>query len=388
MAEWLAERRRAGDSIAQHGFQHERLRAQAGLSACARPARTRRAAEFAGLDGEETRRAVEAGWRLMKLAGVEPDGFVAPAYAYTPALRARWARASAGGPACWACTARQGSRGSSPRRGARALSARGRCSRDAPCGWTCPPRTSSSPARWGRWSGCCPHRPAPSRRHLRRTGRSAGPGREDRGFERADAPHRGVAQRGQPEEVLERAQQREVVEGFLVEGAGLDKGREQQRADLAAARGRQVDPGRGRRRRCGRGRCGRGRSGPRRRGWSRRRRCRPRRRRGRSRCGRGGAAGVSSSGSRGGVSPSGGPSCEVAAGSSGRGRRGARRAAVAAAGVAGLAPTPSGAGKRGCSAAGTGVGVLPRGGGLVGGHDQQAAVPVGGGGEDLGNHAA
>jgi predicted deacetylase len=44
-------------------------------------------AEFVGLDDEETRRAVDAGWRVLKLAGVEPDGFVAPAYAYTPALR-------------------------------------------------------------------------------------------------------------------------------------------------------------------------------------------------------------------------------------------------------------------------------------------------------------
>ena len=40
-----------------------------------------------GLDGDETRRAVDAGWRVLKLAGLEPDGFVAPAYAYTPALR-------------------------------------------------------------------------------------------------------------------------------------------------------------------------------------------------------------------------------------------------------------------------------------------------------------
>jgi uncharacterized protein len=87
MVEWLAERRRLGDSIAQHGFQHEQLR-RAGWSHRLRaPARRRRAAEFAGLDGEEARRAVEAGWRVLKLAGIEPDGFVAPAYAYTPALR-------------------------------------------------------------------------------------------------------------------------------------------------------------------------------------------------------------------------------------------------------------------------------------------------------------
>jgi predicted deacetylase len=84
---WLAERRRGGDSIAQHGFQHEQLRCANWPQRLLAPARTRRGAEFAGLDREETRRAVEAGWRLMKLAGVEPDGFVAPAYAYTPALR-------------------------------------------------------------------------------------------------------------------------------------------------------------------------------------------------------------------------------------------------------------------------------------------------------------
>jgi predicted deacetylase len=83
MAGWLAERRRRGDSIAQHGFQHEQLsHRHTPLGA-----RSRRAAEFAGLDGAETRRAVEAGWRVLKLAGIEPDGFVAPAYAYTRALR-------------------------------------------------------------------------------------------------------------------------------------------------------------------------------------------------------------------------------------------------------------------------------------------------------------
>jgi predicted deacetylase len=87
MVAWLAERHRTGDSIAQHGFQHEQLRCASWSQRLLAPARTRRGAEFAGLDREETRRAVEAGWRLMKLAGIEPDGFVAPAYAYTPALR-------------------------------------------------------------------------------------------------------------------------------------------------------------------------------------------------------------------------------------------------------------------------------------------------------------
>jgi predicted deacetylase len=87
MVDWLARRRRLGDSIAQHGFQHRRLRPAAAPRRLLSPAHARRTAEFVGLDGTETRRAVNAGWRLLKLAGIEPDGFVAPAYAYTPALR-------------------------------------------------------------------------------------------------------------------------------------------------------------------------------------------------------------------------------------------------------------------------------------------------------------
>jgi len=77
LARWLAERVHAGDAVAQHGLQH--LRAASGR-------------EFAGLDRDDTRRAVEAGRRVLRLAGVEPRGFVAPAYAYTAELRATVAR--------------------------------------------------------------------------------------------------------------------------------------------------------------------------------------------------------------------------------------------------------------------------------------------------------
>jgi predicted deacetylase len=87
MTSWLAERRRAGDSIAQHGFRHQRLRHGTFFGPALGRARSRRSAEFIGLDDEETRQAVDAGWRVLKLAGIEPDGFVAPAYVYTPALR-------------------------------------------------------------------------------------------------------------------------------------------------------------------------------------------------------------------------------------------------------------------------------------------------------------
>jgi predicted deacetylase len=83
MVRWLCERRAAGDSIAQHGFQHVCLRGSGG----SRGMLGHRPGEFSGLDGQETRRTVHAGWRVMKLAGIEPDGFVAPSYAYTDALR-------------------------------------------------------------------------------------------------------------------------------------------------------------------------------------------------------------------------------------------------------------------------------------------------------------
>ncbi len=87
MTSWLVERRRLGDSIAQHGFRHGPPRRGPFSRNSIMHARSRGRAEFVGLDGDETRRAVDAGWRLLKLAGIEPDGFVAPAYAYTPALR-------------------------------------------------------------------------------------------------------------------------------------------------------------------------------------------------------------------------------------------------------------------------------------------------------------
>jgi predicted deacetylase len=87
MAAWLGECALNGDAIAQHGFQHRQLRrARAARQLVAR-AQGRGAAEFVGLDDDETRRAVHAGRRVLRLAGVDPRGFVAPAYAYTPALR-------------------------------------------------------------------------------------------------------------------------------------------------------------------------------------------------------------------------------------------------------------------------------------------------------------
>jgi predicted deacetylase len=91
MVSWLVERERTGDAIAQHGFQHlrsGRTRGRAGGPyQSLRTLRADRETEFLGLDAQETRRAVDAGRRVLKLAGIEPRGFVAPGYAYTPALR-------------------------------------------------------------------------------------------------------------------------------------------------------------------------------------------------------------------------------------------------------------------------------------------------------------
>ncbi len=74
LAAWLLDCRDRGDAIAQHGFRH-------------RGAGRRPEAEFAGLDPAQTQASIAAGRRVLGLAGVEPRGFVAPAYAYTPALR-------------------------------------------------------------------------------------------------------------------------------------------------------------------------------------------------------------------------------------------------------------------------------------------------------------
>ena len=88
MVDWLAERVRAGDTIAQHGFQHRQAR-RPGSPARQAFARWQGGgdAEFVGLDDVETKRAVDAGRRVLRLAGIEPRGFVAPAYAYTASLQ-------------------------------------------------------------------------------------------------------------------------------------------------------------------------------------------------------------------------------------------------------------------------------------------------------------
>ena len=60
MVDWLAERRRLGDSIAQHGFQHEQLRR---ASWPAPPARARAGAARARSSRDSTARRPAARWR-------------------------------------------------------------------------------------------------------------------------------------------------------------------------------------------------------------------------------------------------------------------------------------------------------------------------------------
>ena len=86
LVEWLSEQRNAGACVAQLGLcnvdrprqSRPRLWHRAGLRSSA--------AEFAGLDPAETRRALTAGRRILHLADLEPEGFVAPGYGYTAAL--------------------------------------------------------------------------------------------------------------------------------------------------------------------------------------------------------------------------------------------------------------------------------------------------------------
>lgn len=86
LAEWISERLALGDTVAQHGFRHRQLRPGTRVQRTVARWHGTDGGEFVGLDDEEARRAVGAGRRVLKLAGFQPRGFVAPAYAYTAEL--------------------------------------------------------------------------------------------------------------------------------------------------------------------------------------------------------------------------------------------------------------------------------------------------------------
>ena len=87
LANWLLDRRDAGDAIAQHGLQHRRTRRPAPLTRTVRGWQGGQAAEYPGLDEDATAASVDTGRKVLVDAGLEPRGFVAPGYAYTSALR-------------------------------------------------------------------------------------------------------------------------------------------------------------------------------------------------------------------------------------------------------------------------------------------------------------
>jgi predicted deacetylase len=88
LAYWLLDRQDAGDAIAQHGLQHRQTRPGPLLARPLRHWQGGAAAEYAGMDAAGAAESVEAGRRVLVDAGLAPRGFVAPAYAYTGALRA------------------------------------------------------------------------------------------------------------------------------------------------------------------------------------------------------------------------------------------------------------------------------------------------------------
>lgn len=82
----------AGDAVAQHGLRHELTRPVGRLLRLRVRAAGGRAGEFAGLGAEGAANALDAGLRVLRLAGLEPQGFVARGYLYTRALRAQLRR--------------------------------------------------------------------------------------------------------------------------------------------------------------------------------------------------------------------------------------------------------------------------------------------------------
>jgi uncharacterized protein len=87
LAAWLLDRRDGGDAIAMHGLQHRRTRRPHPLARPVREFQGGEATEFPGLDEDATVACLDAGRRVLEIAGVPPRGFVAPGYAYTGALR-------------------------------------------------------------------------------------------------------------------------------------------------------------------------------------------------------------------------------------------------------------------------------------------------------------
>lgn len=80
-AEWLRERQRQGDEIILHGFEHVELHKPRGAwDKIRNQLCTRGEGEFLTLTYSEARNRIERGLAILKAAGVESRGFVAPAW--------------------------------------------------------------------------------------------------------------------------------------------------------------------------------------------------------------------------------------------------------------------------------------------------------------------
>jgi predicted deacetylase len=84
---WLRERVACGDAVAQHGLAHKSTSQAPWPRSMLAALQGGAAAEFPGLGPSETARRVEVGRQLLREVELEPNGFVAPGYAYTRALR-------------------------------------------------------------------------------------------------------------------------------------------------------------------------------------------------------------------------------------------------------------------------------------------------------------
>lgn len=87
LALWLRDRVAHGDAVAQHGFAHRVVASPHWPRKLLAQWQAGEAAEFPGLGGEQAARRVASGRRLLGDLDLDPHGFVAPGYAYTPELR-------------------------------------------------------------------------------------------------------------------------------------------------------------------------------------------------------------------------------------------------------------------------------------------------------------
>ena len=92
LALWLRNRVAHGDAVAQHGFSHRVVSSPHWPRKLLAQWQAGEAAEFPGLGGEQAARRVASGRRLLGELDLDPHGFVAPGYAYTPELRGLLAR--------------------------------------------------------------------------------------------------------------------------------------------------------------------------------------------------------------------------------------------------------------------------------------------------------